>query len=306
MSPGFGPRAFTQSPGSATVSGAEDDNAVEGASVLVGIPQASQRSEVGFFTRALWKSDFSSGLHSWLSWGSPLGSEVVVCVDTSLASWQFRQTLWPLLRFLEHSHKLLCSSDSWVLCAHISRALQFSCETAPLMGSDEPVLRSSWAVWSRAAELAACLQWSSSPSSSSSSSLSSVQVLGQEMKDLLSMDFFHPKSRLEYLQKTRHVQKFTETWILSNFHSTYLFIPPLARCLDSSPVWNHSSIKLRIKTNRNHILKIRKALNEEVKRTEKLTRWTCFIILRTWTLQLYLMLVFYHNEWCTNNVLFSF
>lgn len=207
MSPGFGPRAFTQSPGSATVSGAEDDDAVEGASVLVGIPQASQCSEVGFFTRASWKSDFSSGLHSWPSWGSPLGTEVVVCVDTSLASWQFRQTLWPLLRFLEHSHTLLCSSDSWVLWAHISSfmssALQFSCETVPSMGSDEPVLRSSWAVWSRAAELAACLQWSSSPSSSSSS----VQVLGQEMNDLLSMDFFHPKSRLEYLQKTRHVQK---------------------------------------------------------------------------------------------------
>lgn len=225
MRPGFGPNIFGESQAGGSQADADvtpeiSDDTVEGAVVLVAVSGLGQQYEVGFFTCPSQRSEFPPGVHSspGRGCGSPAGerrawTEVVVCVDRSLSEpgwehWQMSRECErsssprvPLGMFLEQT----LAPSSWfgvwrsltgsTFSSFSSGVLQFLQGRAPSGGWEASVLQ---AVWSES-ELVSCLQWS----------LLSIHALGQEMKHLLSMDFFHPKSKLGYLWWTRFSLKKT-------------------------------------------------------------------------------------------------
>ncbi len=221
MRPGLGPKVLGESQAGPVqadvdVTSETSDDTSEGAVVLVAGSGLGQQFEVGFFTCPLQRSEFLPGIHSSLGWGCGsmagegcTGTEVVVCVDRLLSrgpSWEHWQMSClcgrsllsprvPLRRFREQTQSLLSLLGVWrsvTGCMWVSSfssgEWQFSQGRAPSGGWEASVLQSSRAVWS-VSELVPCLQWLSS----------SIHALGQEMKDLLSMDFFHPKSKFGYL-----------------------------------------------------------------------------------------------------------
>lgn len=181
----------------------------EGAVRVLGLVAARLQTEVAFF---VW-SEVLPDVHSSLGcgglelgffkvWGGCTRTEVVLCTDLELCSpaklswehWQLshwgRCSFWlpssqlakkavPLVRFLVQG----ASSES--------KALKSSCsdmeECSPL-GSIRELGSGLIVSW--------CLQWLAP---------SSLQDSGQDMKVLLSIDLFQPKSRFGYLPHTEHL-----------------------------------------------------------------------------------------------------
>ncbi len=206
MRPGLGPRLLGESPAWSLCWGTATRSR-EGAVGALGPVDARLQTEVALF---VW-SEVLPGVHSSLGcgglelgffklWEGCTGTEVVVCIDSRLCSpgelgwerWQlssrWRCSSWwpslsqlatravPLVRFL-----VQVASP----CSRAARGLCSSREEWWLLGCVREVGSGVTVSW--------CLQLPPP---------SSLQDSGQEMKVLLSIDLFQPKSRFGYLPHT--------------------------------------------------------------------------------------------------------